>query len=265
MDIACPTCRADYEIDDASVGENGRKVRCSSCGTVWRVFRGGLSSDALDITPLPPPAEQRETAFQEESAFADGPPVPGMARDLSTDELPAGDPPTPGPRRVKWAKEPKAPKPPSALRRAMFSAPAGLALLTLGIIGGAVHQRTKVVDALPQAAPLFAAIGLPVNLRGVAIQNVASRLVEDNGASILVVDGDLKNITANIIDVPRLRFAIRDPKGQEIYIWSAQPDRTKLQPGETLNFRRRLASPPAEARDVSVRFITRADITSGIK
>ncbi len=251
MDIACPTCRAEYDIDDASVGENGRKVRCSSCGTIWRVFRGGLSSDALAITPLPPPDEPREAE----------PAAPPEAATAPSAE----DQPAPGPRRVKWAKEPKAPKPPSALRRAVFSAPAGLALLTLALIGGAVHQRARVVEALPQSASLFATIGLPVNLRGVAITNVASRLVEDNGAAILVVDGDLRNITARTIDVPRLRFAIRDARGQEIYTWSAQPDRTKLQPGETLNFRRRLASPPPESLDVSVRFITRADITSGIK
>jgi predicted Zn finger-like uncharacterized protein len=257
MDIACPTCRAQYDIDDASVGEKGRKVRCSSCGTIWRVYRGGLSGHALDITPLPPPEEPKEPdEVAAQAMLPEAEPAP---------EPPTSEPAIAGPRRVKWAKEPKAPKPPSALRRAMFSAPAGLALLTLGVIGGAVHQRARVVEAVPQSAPLFAALGLPVNLRGVAIQNVASRLIEDNGASILVVDGDLKNITANTIDVPRLRFAIRDPKGQEIYTWSAQPDRTKLQPGETLNFRRRLASPPAESRDVSVRFITRADITSGIK
>jgi predicted Zn finger-like uncharacterized protein len=271
MDIACPTCRAQYDIDDASVGDNGRKVRCASCGTIWRVYRGGLTGETI-VPAAPaevmPPAPEAPLDDALVGKTLKGKTLKGEAFVPETlvesaEEATAQDPPTP--RRVKWAKEPKAPKPPSLVRRAVFSTPAGLALITMLTIGAAIHQRVRVVTALPQSAALFSAIGLPVNLRGIAIQNVASRLVEDNGAAILVVDGDLRNVTDKVLDVPRLRMALRDGGGQEIYVWSAQPDRTKLQPGETLNFRRRLASPHAEAKDVSVRFITKADITSGIK
>ncbi len=38
MDIACPNCAAAYELDDATVGPKGRKVRCAACGEVWRVM-----------------------------------------------------------------------------------------------------------------------------------------------------------------------------------------------------------------------------------
>lgn len=35
MRITCPSCKAQYEIDDALLPEEGREVQCSACGTVW--------------------------------------------------------------------------------------------------------------------------------------------------------------------------------------------------------------------------------------
>jgi hypothetical protein len=59
--------------------------------------------------------------------------------------------------------------------------------------------------------------------------------------------------------VPRLRFAARDGAGQEIYTWTALPTRSILGPDERLEFRSRLASPPADARNVLVRFFNSQD------
>jgi hypothetical protein len=60
--------------------------------------------------------------------------------------------------------------------------------------------------------------------------------------------------------VPRLRFAVRNATGQEIYAWTAKPSRSILEPGDKLPFRSRLASPPADASDVLVRFANANDV-----
>jgi len=65
--------------------------------------------------------------------------------------------------------------------------------------------------------------------------------------------------------VPRLRFAARNVSGQEIYTWTMLPSRSILGPGEKLDFRSRLASPPAEASDVMVRFFNAQDAASETK
>jgi hypothetical protein len=122
-----------------------------------------------------------------------------------------------------------------------------------------------MVRYLPQTAKLYAAIGMPVNLRGITINNVASRMIDDNGVSVLVIDGDIANATDQSIRLPRLRFAVLGKDRQEIYSWSAQTDQANLKPGEKINFRRRLAAPPADGQDVSVRFVTTSDSTSGLK
>jgi hypothetical protein len=62
-------------------------------------------------------------------------------------------------------------------------------------------------------------------------------------------------------EVPRLRFAARDAAGQEVYTWTAMPDRSVLVPGEKLEFRSRCVSPPDNAVDVMVRFINAQEAT----
>jgi hypothetical protein len=80
-----------------------------------------------------------------------------------------------------------------------------------------------------------------------------------------VVEGNIASASTRAVEVPRLRFSVRNRSGQEVYAWTALPTRTVLAPGETLPFRSRLASPPPDARDVLVRFFNRRDLVAGLK
>lgn len=136
-----------------------------------------------------------------------------------------------------------------------------LAALTAGLLAG----RVQVVRLIPQTAGLYAVIGLPVNLRGLIFEDVlTSSEIEpagpQPGVPVLVAQGRITNITSHNVDVPRLRFALRNVAGLEVYAWTAQPDRPVLNPGESLPFRTRLASPPADAHTVAVRFFNRHDL-----
>jgi hypothetical protein len=126
-----------------------------------------------------------------------------------------------------------------------------------------VGARHEVVRYLPQTASLFSAIGLPVNLRNLNFENVRITKEIEEGATILVVQGTIVSISRKPAEVPRLRFAARNAAGQEIYVWTAKPERSILGPGETMKFSSRLASPPAEANDVMVRFFTAQDAMAG--
>jgi predicted Zn finger-like uncharacterized protein len=294
MDIACPACAETYEIDDASVTASGRKVRCAACSVVWRVFPVGY--DPQTGQPLAQPDDEaqsrRETALtwgaegSEAAEVETAPGAPAEATPLTIEaELPAEPPaaeeraeavqaepvqaetveePAPAPRGAKWTKDKKAKKPGGAWKK-LPGWQTGAIAATFAILTAGVVLRESVVRHVPQTASLYAAVGLPVNLRGIIIRNVASRVVTDNDESVLVVDGDLVNITDRRVDVPRLHFTLLGKDGQQLYVWSAQADRGVLQPGEKLNFRRRLAAPPEDAKDVKVRFLNRSDMTAGIK
>jgi len=131
------------------------------------------------------------------------------------------------------------------------------------VIAGLLAARTQVVRLAPQTASLYGAIGLPVNLRGLVFENVKTTRETSDGVTVLVVEGTIVNVTPRPAEVPRLRFGVRDGAGLEIYAWTGVPARTVLAPEEALEFRSRLASPPAEARDVIVRFFNRRDIVAG--
>jgi predicted Zn finger-like uncharacterized protein len=128
-----------------------------------------------------------------------------------------------------------------------------------------IGARDEVVRYLPQTASLFSAIGLPVNLRHLKFENVRISKETQDGVGILIVDGNIVSASKKPVAVPRLRFAARNATGQEVYTWTALPSRSILGPGETLDFHSRLASPPADASDVMVRFFTAQDVEAGAK
>jgi hypothetical protein len=120
------------------------------------------------------------------------------------------------------------------------------------------------VRLLPQTAGLFAKLGLPVNLRGLEFTELKTAREMHEGVEVLVVEGTIASVAKRPVPVPRLRFAVRNDAGVEVYAWTALPSRSVLSPGETLEFRSRLASPPP-ARDVQARFYTRRDAVDGTK
>jgi predicted Zn finger-like uncharacterized protein len=295
MDIACPTCATTYEIDDGSVGEAGRKVRCAECATLWRVFRNGAAETISVPEPAAAPAPVAaiaEVPAQEPAGIPmlpEAPPLAPSEADIAASaELPsaAGDiaeietlpesassddaaviEDTPAPRgRAKITPGGKKAKASSGggLRK-LFSLKLLVIVSALGLMGGAFALRERVVSLVPQSAAVFSAIGAPVNLRGIEIRDVKSRMLDENGVNILVIDGNLVNLRDAVLPIPRIRFAVLGDKGQELYVWSAQADRGNLRAGETLNFRRRLAAPPSDGRDVSVRFLSASDITAGLR
>ena len=128
-----------------------------------------------------------------------------------------------------------------------------------------VLGRSDVVRHMPQTASLFAAIGLPVNLRNLKFENVRISKDTQDGANTLVVEGSIVSMSDKPAEVPRLRFAARNASGQEVYTWTALPNRSILGPGESLEFSSRLVSPPADANDVMVRFFNANDAMAGMK
>jgi predicted Zn finger-like uncharacterized protein len=125
--------------------------------------------------------------------------------------------------------------------------------------------RSDVVKLLPQTASLYAAIGLPVNLRGLSFNNITTTTEAHDGVSVLVVEGNIGSTSSRVVEVPRLRLSLRNRSGHEIYAWTVLPGRSLLPPGETLAFRSRLASPPADGHDVIVRFFNRRDLVAGLQ
>jgi predicted Zn finger-like uncharacterized protein len=280
MLIVCPKCETTYRLDRVSLGAEGRRVRCARCMTIWRAS----ANDALPMPAAPPGPQVAEAA--EAVGAADGsalaPAAPAAARVVIAEapslvpaieaqaHLPDADAGIVEPlgqdietmaaqrERRQTMRKP---------RRGRWRLPrlstvvVGLAASLAALIAG----RTTVVRTFPQTASLFAAMHLPVNWRGLDFADVKSSEEFDQGVPVLVVDGRIVNLTNRILDVPRLRIAVRNAAGHEVYAWTALAQSPILGPRDSLPFRTRLASPPGDARDVVVRFFTKRDRMAGFQ
>ena len=132
--------------------------------------------------------------------------------------------------------------------------PLAVAALLLGAGSALIGWRNEVVRLAPPMAGLYAAANLPVNLRQMDFAKVGSRLIEEGDRKMLIVEGEIHNLAQAPRQAPRVRLAVLDAEGREIYAWSAAPPKARLLAGETAFFRARLAAPPAEGRDVRLRF-----------
>lgn len=273
MRIVCPHCTTSYAVDAAALG-SGRMVRCARCKEQWLarpdapVYAEAMAAATADhaaavgdempaaasSTPQPAEMQPADAPMVESPPIAgDWPDEPIRSSSPAGPEIPATSPPPRGKHKPRAASRPARPR--------LFNLPTACAAMG-ALVVALVMWRTDVVRLLPQTATFYKAIGLQVNLRGLAFKDlkVASETVE--GKPVLVVEGVVVSESRKPVELPRLRFAVRDQNGQEIYAWNAILDQAVLKPGDTAWFRSRLAAPPPEGRHIDVRFFNKRDLTA---
>jgi len=294
MLIVCPNCASSYGVDMASLRPargRTRQVRCSRCGFVWRaelspaeklmvvadavlpVRRAMLAAAqaAADTARSTLPHLRRATTIlAEELATAGARPDPAPISGVAAPPKP----PMTKPLRAAWsgAVEGVAAMPIKVLaglarwrpswrgswRPSWRTSPSYLLVLGLALTDAAIiNCRGDIVWAMPQTDPFFAALGLPVRPPGIQLERLTTAAERHDGEPVLIVKGEIGNNASKAQDVPDLVFAIRNAERQEIYSWTAAPARRALSSGETLLFQSELALPPADTREVVVRFLDR--------
>jgi predicted Zn finger-like uncharacterized protein len=288
MQIICPHCSTSYSVNAASLGEAGRNVRCSRCKEVWLA----RPEDAVEFANPPAMAaangdnaEQdaaaewdalaREEADQDsEAPQVESPSIANDWQDSAEGRGPADWPSTAqndlygadqaSSGRFAWLDRLMGP----AANRRLSSRKAPFSLTTACAAMGAMVLalliwRADMVRLLPQTAAFYKLVGLDVNLRGLRFKDVkiTSEVVE--GKPVLVIEGSITGESSKPLELPRLRFSVRDAQGAEIYAWNTVLEQSVLRPGERAQFKSRLASPPPEGRNIDVRFFNKRDITGG--
>jgi hypothetical protein len=216
---------------------------------------------SLPNTAEEAPAEADPAALSDiPMPIEDAPPlVPAEGSGLPATEMDNGPPDVESvaARRARTAARRRR----NRLRIPLPVAIAALAVMCAALIG----WRKDIVRHAPQLASFYNAIRLPVNLRGLEFAEVKIGNEIHDGVPVLVIEGLIVSTVSTPVDVPRLRFALRSTTGAEVYSWTAQPSQPVLGPFETLPFRSRLASPPADGSDIQVRFFTRRDAVAGLR
>lgn len=259
MRLACPTCHTAFHVEPDDLGDDGRSVRCNRCRTVWLARAGDLQDAPAMVELLAGEASAGsveagngllpQVVPWNDTVMVEVDPSPPLAPTAARPALTERDW-SPAARRTAARK--------SRVHSRLVAATIVLAALVVGALG----SRASIVRAVPDIAGFYAAIGLPVNLRGLEFRNVRTLKEVHDGTPVLIIEGEIANVTRGTADVPRLRFAVNGGDEKELYAWTSLLPRPTLTGGESVTFRSRLASPPAEGNEVIVRFLNRLDLSA---
>ena len=289
MHIVCPHCTTSYAIDPATLGAAGRNVRCSRCKEIWLA----RPEDAVEMAPTRAMASAGQTSAEDDAAAEweamaqedDGQETPVVDSPSISADWPEGNDPADADsdwaamaqedaedgwagRRGSWFGKlglGKLLRPPVLFRASgqpwvgLPTACAAMGALVLGL----VIWRADMVRLLPQTAMFYKMVGLEVNLRGLVFGDVKVSTETVEGKQVLVIEGAIIGEARKPVELPRLRFSVRDAQGAEIYAWNAVLEQTVLRPGEFTRFKSRLASPPPEGRNIDIRFFNKRDLARG--
>jgi predicted Zn finger-like uncharacterized protein len=291
MIITCPGCGASFNIKPEAIGPAGRMVKCSKCAHRWRAMPDGVAEneqqaelaetkDPAAAEPAPEPSLPVATAHEPEEAAMAGqlagesgstpaeaesmigaglPPSLRLKDVLASGADDSDSPDEPNPKSRSGRKpRPGSRKPRN--RTARIISLFALVLLIAGVASVAVFMQQKIMMWLPATQRLYALAGVEPEVLGKGLQIVEPQPKKevDGSDEILVVEGEVRNTTGTAIDVPLMRGALLDKKGQELQIWTFTAAKPRIAPGETARYRTEFRNPPTDADRLDITF-TRSD------
>ncbi|MBN2751192.1 MAG: zinc-ribbon domain-containing protein [Rhodospirillaceae bacterium] len=131
-----------------------------------------------------------------------------------------------------------------------------LILLLGGIGAGLWFARLQIVQRFPGAAPLYKAIGVPMEILGDSLEfrGVTSEMVKEGKLSVLLVRGVIANVASTDRPVPLLRLVLLDTGDGVIQESYAKPRKDALSGGAQIGFQIRMEDPSAAAVRYEVTF-----------
>ncbi len=234
--LKCPACGAAEPIEAAIMAEGTQIVVCRRCGETW---------PARNVENVAAgPIEKAEQAGRS-LVWSDARLIDAVRRPLTSYDNGSQD---------AWAARIAAERTPprSPAGRPFISAVAGLA--SVAFLVAFLAGRENAVTAIPDLAGLYAAIGLPVNLQGLAINDLTAIRFRSGDGAGLNVAGVVVNLKENDQPVPGLVVELRDSAHGPIRAIAIAPPVAHLAGLDAKAFRIVIEDVPKTAVGVAVRF-----------
>ena len=130
-----------------------------------------------------------------------------------------------------------------------------LATLAVLLLAATLAGRNEIAARLPAAVPLYQRLGLSIDLPlGVEFRELSSLQRLDEGRKVLVVSGEIANISGQQRVLPPIRVALVDADRKELDFGVFDPPQPDLGPGGSARFEVELGEPPPEASNFTVSF-----------
>ncbi len=124
-------------------------------------------------------------------------------------------------------------------------------LLLVSLIIG----RNGIVDKVPAAAAIYQSVGLSIDQDlGLEFDAVTLNWQAEGDVFVLVVEGEIVNLSEANQIIPPLRMAILDSDGQEIQYESIELAEGELSAGNRVNFSGRLVNPIDQGENFRLTF-----------
>ena len=224
MILTCPNCASRYVVDDAHVGPGGRMVRCAQCKTAWKA------------EPTVEPLELKR----------------GDVKELTEPARPADLPGEALPKQYRARVQQKAETRQAAFAGVVWGVTAAL---LAGLFVLAVVFRNDVARVWPKTASLYAAMGMRVNVVGLAIENQTAVRADELGRPTIRVTGAVRNITDGAVQPPPLRVDLVDKADEPLVSRTLDLGGSALAPGRARPFAVTFEDPPASTDGAESTFL----------
>ncbi len=228
--IRCPACGASEEAD-AAVLTDAPMIVCRECGETWPAAPPRTARRALTLAQeaaLGPNAAFLQAERRALVSYSDGADDAWAAK-LAGDILP------------ETQRRSRVPRVAAAIAAALFLA---------AFFGG----RERAVAALPDLGGLYAAFGMPVNLDGLAIEDLAAERTRTAVASRIVVRGAIRNPGRTDEAAPPLVAMLFDEAGAAAGSLGFDPPARTIAAGQAEPFVLEMPDAGGQAAEIVVRF-----------
>ena len=222
MILTCPSCSSRYHVDAAAFQQKPRKVRCANCGHRWK------AEPPVD-EPKIPDLEVAPAAKPKEQVLA-----------------------------AAAAVMPKSVRRPTAKKENRQSNPVGWMLGTgvvVLLLVSMVIGRNGIVGKFPATAAVYESVGLSVEQDfGLEFKDVTLDWQREGGAFVLVVEGEIVNLSQALQVIPPVRMAILDSEGRELQHEYFELEESEISAGNRVNFSGRLVDPIDQGENFRLTF-----------
>ena len=262
MILTCLSCEARFNVEPEALLPNGRTVRCGKCGHTWKETPPedmpkrveGVEPSAPVVPELdnidshPEYGNVRDDAVRGEDGHIGVPGIEGGENEVPSEDDFERPTYTPRMRIRHQQRQTKSFGP-----MVMWGAIVGIIAI---ILGGGFFARDEIIETWPPATMLYGMVGLaPEPGFGLELRTEASIQVRDGDMAVLVIRGEVLNISSRPRIVPTLQGSLLDAGQNEIHSWIFSTVPEELAPGERGTFNTRVPNPPEGVQSVQVAFV----------